>query len=79
MALGMHTKRMCHDVNSVIHSLAIKRWWQCKPFDYFELKSTMITAFVIMTTMLFLCHWFFLYTHTLELLDTPNQILQLVK
>jgi len=53
---GTCAKRMCHDVNNMIHSFGTVRLWQCKGFYYFELKFTIITAFMVMATMLFLCH-----------------------
>lgn len=76
---GICAKRMCHDVNNMINSFGSKRLWQCKTLYYFELKFTMITAFMVTATMLFLCHWYFLHIHILEMLDTSNQILWLVK
>jgi len=61
---GICAKRMCHDVNNMINSFGTNRLWQCKALYYFELKFTMITAFMVMATPLFLCQWYFLYIHS---------------
>lgn len=58
---GICTKRMCHDVNKMMNSFGTEGLLQCKALDYFKLKFTMITVFMVMATMLFLCHWCFLY------------------